>query len=177
MPAFVALLRGVNVGGNRKLTSSDLKAACENAGLAEVRTLLQSGNVVFRSRGPVSAKRIEDAVRGQTGVETRVVLRSAAELKRIVEAMPFHGEYHPSAVLVTFLDGELSADTRSMLESLVKSEELHFAKREIYVYYPHGIATSKLSNAMTEKKLGVVATARNWNTVNALLRMAEGRAA
>jgi uncharacterized protein (DUF1697 family) len=173
MPSFVALLRGVNVGGNKKLSSSDLKAACESAGLQNVRTYLQSGNVVFRSRGAVSAKRIEDAIREQAGVETRVVLRSAAELKSIIDATPFHGEYNPSAILVTFLDRELSPEVRSMLEALVKSEELHFAKRELYVYYPAGIATSKLSNAMTEKKLGVVATARNWNTVNALLGMME----
>jgi len=174
MPSFIAFLRGVNVGGNKKLPSSDLKAACEAIGLENVRTYLASGNVVFRARA-ANAKRIEDAIREHTGVETRVVLRTAAELKEAIDATPFTdgAERNPSALLVTFLDGPLSKDAKAFLQSLVNGEELHIGKRELYVYYGAGINDSKLANSMTEKKLGVVPTARNWNTVNALLKMAE----
>ena len=179
MSTVVALLRGVNVGGHKKLRMSDLKSVCETIGLQNVQTYLQSGNVVFRGgRGslPAIARRIETALQERAGVEARVILRTAADLRHVVAGNPFSIARDPSRLLVAFLDGELSHEAQAALQKAAEAggEELHFAGREIYIYFPEGAGTSKLMNAMTEKKLGVAATTRNWNSVNALLRLAEG---
>jgi uncharacterized protein (DUF1697 family) len=175
--AFVCLIRGVNVGGNKKLKMDALKALCESIGLTSVKTYLQSGNVVFRSKvnPTLLTKRIEDGIRKTTGFEAKVILRTASELREVIAATPFTtGQRNPSAILVAFLSGEISEDGKALLMKLkIESEELHFGNRELYLHLPNGIAGSKLSNSLTEKKVGVNVTARNWNTVNALLGLAE----
>jgi uncharacterized protein (DUF1697 family) len=146
--------------------------------LTGAKTYLQSGNVVFRSsadRG-VLTKRIEEAIRKATGFEAKIVLRTAAELREVIAANPFTTgpERNPRALLVAFLGGVISKDAKALLSKLkTEAEELHIAEEELYLYLPTGITDSKLSNALTEKKIGVNVTARNWNTVNALLEMAE----
>jgi uncharacterized protein (DUF1697 family) len=180
MPAqsYVALIRGVNVGGNKMLKMDALRTLCESIGLAGAKTYLNSGNVVFRSstdRDQI-AKKIEEGIRKATGFEAKVILRTADELRKVIAASPFTtGDRNPKAVLVAFLTGEIGKDGKALLTKLkIDSEELHFGERELYLHFPAGIADSKLSNALTEKKLGVNVTARNWNSVNALLEMAEG---
>jgi uncharacterized protein (DUF1697 family) len=176
---FICLIRGVNVGGNKLLKMDALRALCESiAGITGVKTYLQSGNVVFHSsldRG-VLAKRIEDGIRKATGFEAKVILRTASEMRDVIAANPFKmgPQREPKAFLVAFLGDEIGNDARALLSKLkIDSEELHFGNRELYLYLPDGIAGSKLSNALTEKKLGVNVTARNWNTVNALFELAE----
>jgi len=175
---FICLIRGVNVGGNKLLKMDALRTLCEAIGVTGAKTYLQSGNVVFRSsldRG-VLAKRIEDGIRKATGFEAKVILRTAGEMRAVIAANPFTTgpQRDPRAFLVAFLGGEIGKDARTLLSRLkIDSEELHFGSHELYLYLPDGIAGSKLSNALTEKKLGVNVTARNWNTVSALLEMAE----
>jgi len=97
-------------------------------------------------------------------------------MRAVIAANPFTTgpQPDPRAFLVAFLGGEIGKDARTLLSRLkIDSEELHFGSHELYLYLPDGIAGSKLSNALTEKKLGVNVTARNWNTVSALLEMAE----
>jgi len=179
MTAFICFLRGVNVGGNKMLKMDVLKALCGTLGLKDAKTYLQSGNVVFRSDESdpaVLIQRIEDGIRKKAGMEVRVVLRDAAELKKVIAANPLKSEAaeNPKAMLVAFLAGEIGKDPKAVLTNLkIPSERVEFARREIYLYFPEGIANSKLSNALTEKKVGTTVTARNWNTVNALLEMAE----
>lgn len=178
MTAFICLLRGVNVGGNKMLKMDALKALCGAIGLRDAKTYLQSGNVVFGSDDmdrAVLASRIEDGIRKKSGLEVKIILRTADELREVIAANPMPPEDHnPSALLVAFLGGEITKEAKALLTSLkIPSEELHFGKQELYIYFPEGIASSKLSNALTEKKVGVNVTARNWNTVNALLKMAE----
>ena len=182
MPAvqsFICLIRGVNVGGNKLLKMDVLRALCESiAGVTAAKTYLQSGNVVFRSGldGGVLTKRIEDGIRKATGFEAKVILRTASEMRDVIAANPFTAgpQRNPKALLVAFLGGAIGNEARALLSKLkIDSEELHFGDRELYLYLPEGIAGSKLSNALTEKKLGVNVTARNWNTVNALLELAE----
>jgi uncharacterized protein (DUF1697 family) len=176
--SFVCLIRGVNVGGNKLLKMDALRALCESIGVTGAKTYLQSGNVVFRSnldRG-VLAKRIEDGIRKATGFEAKVILLTAGELRKVIAANPFTTgpQRDPRALLVAFLGGEIGKDAKALLSKLkIETEELHFGDRELYLYLPAGIADSKLSNALTEKKIGVNVTARNWNTVNALLKMAD----
>jgi len=179
---FICLIRGVNVGGNKLLKMDALRTLCEAIGVTGAKTYLQSGNVVFRSSldRSVLAKRIEDGIRKATGFEAKVILRTASELRKVIAANPFTAgpQRNPKALLVAFLGGEIGKDTRALLTKLkIDSEELHFCARELYLYLPDGIAGSKLSNALTEKKLGVNVTARNWNTVNALLQLSEGSSA
>jgi len=105
----------------------------------------------------------------------KIILRTTEELRNVIAANPLPPEdRNPKALLVAFLGGPIADTSKALLTSLkIASEELHFGKQELYLYFPEGIATSKLSNALTEKKLGVNVTARNWNTVNALLKMGE----
>jgi len=175
---FICLIRGVNVGGNKLLKMDALRTLCEAIGVTGPKTYLQSGNVVFRSSldRSVLAKRIEDGIRKATGFEAKVILRTASEMRAVIAANPFTTgpQPDPRAFLVAFLGGEIGKDARTLLSRLkIDSEELHFGSHELYLYLPDGIAGSKLSNALTEKKLGVNVTARNWNTVSALLEMAE----
>lgn len=178
MPAtqsFVCFIRGVNVGGNKILKMDALRALCEECGLSGVQTYLQSGNAVFRSSADrdVITKKIEAGIRKSTGFAAKVILRTADEMREVIEKNPIRGA-NPKALLVAFLSGPIDADSRAMLSKLrTGSEQLHFGDRELYLYLPDGIADSKLSNALTEKKLGVNVTARNWTSVNALLELAE----
>ena len=178
MTAFICFLRGVNVGGNKMLKMDALKALCGTIGLRDANTYLQSGNVVFRSDETDRAaltRRIEEGIRKKSGLEVKIILRTAAELRKVIAANPLAPEdRNPAALLVAFHGGPIAKEAKALLTSLkIPSEELHFGKEELYLYLPEGIAGSKLSNALTEKKLGVNVTARNWNTVNALLKMAE----
>jgi uncharacterized protein (DUF1697 family) len=174
--SFICLIRGINVGGNNLLKMDALRALCEAIGLKGAKTYLQSGNVVFRSnldRGKL-VDRIEEGIRKNTGFEAKVILRTAGEIRDVIAANPFKSGRNPKALLVAFLGGPIGTDAKALLSKLkIESEELHFGEHELYLYLPEGIAGSKLSNALTEKKLGVNVTARNWNTVNALLKMAE----
>jgi uncharacterized protein (DUF1697 family) len=175
--SFVCLIRGVNVGGNKMLKMDALRTLCESIGLAGAKTYLNSGNIVFRSSidRALIAKKIEEGIRKVTGFEAKVILRTADELRTVINATPFKtGQRNPKAVLVAFLSGEIGNEGRVLLMKLkMDTEELHFGERELYLHFPAGIADSKLSNALTEKKLGVNVTARNWNSVNALLEMAD----
>jgi uncharacterized protein (DUF1697 family) len=175
--SYIGLIRGINVGGNNLLKMDALRALCETAGLKGAKTYLQSGNVVFRSKLDRAklVDRIEEGIRKNTGFEAKVILRTADEIRDVIAANPFTTgpQRNPKALLVAFLGGSISKDAKALLSKLkIDSEELHFGDQELYLYLPEGIAGSKLSNALTEKKIGVNVTARNWNTVMALLEMA-----
>ena len=175
MTTFVGLLRAINVGGRNKLRMSDLRSLCESLGLEDVQTHLQSGNVVFRAR-TATAKTIEAAIRKSAGIDVKVILRTAAELERIIAANPFDATRDPSHLVVMFLD---AAPTEEGRAALVKAhagpEKIRFAGRELYIDYPVDIGHSKLTGTLIEKKLGVAGTARNWNTVTRLLEMANSK--
>ena len=180
MAVLIAMLRGVNVGGHQKLPSATLKSVCETAGLGHVRTYLQSGNVVFEC-AEADPERVAQRIRKQlhesTGLDVGVVVRTPAELRSVVKKNPFPdaAKNDPARLLVVFLAGKPAATAKATLDKeAILGEEIHFSGRELYVYFPQGAGRSKLANAFTEKKLGTLPTARNWNTVTALLRLAEG---
>ena len=175
MPVFIALIRGINVGGHKKVRMVDLKASCEAMGLRDVRTHLQSGNVVFKTaksnRAPL-AKELEAVL----GVEAKVILRNADELRRIIEAnpMPEEAQRGPSHYIVTFLDARpAAAAMQSLRDAYSGPEKMELRGTELYIDYGSGMGQSKLTNALIERKLGVTGTARNWNTVTKLLEIAE----
>lgn len=158
MPRHVALLRGINVGGNRILKMEKLRAIFTAAGARDVETYIQSGNVVFSHPHPTAA-RFEQAIAAATGFDVPVVLRGADEMARL--SHPFDDDKH---VHVMFAATPLAP----VLVSAIRPERYVVAEREIYVYLPNGVGRSKLAAALG--KLPV--TARNWRTVQQLCAMA-----
>ena len=178
MPVMISLLRGVNVGGHKKIQMEALRTLYRRLGLKDARTYVQSGNVVFSTskRAPGRlADEIESGIARTFGFPAGVVLRTAAELRKIVARNPFASRrnIHPGKLVTIFVERDLDAATRARLLAIqTDREEVHLAGRELYVYFPDGMGRSKLWPAI-DKALGNAGTARNWNTVMKLLEMAE----
>jgi uncharacterized protein (DUF1697 family) len=176
MTVFVAMLRGVNVGGN-SLKMDWLRRACEGIGLKNVRSYVQSGNLVFSSGS--SAGKLEPALKklidAQTRLPVTVVIRSASEMTKIAAGNPFLKQQGiDSAKLhVTFLGKAPSKPSVAKLDALAGTrDQYRLAKREIYLHCPENYGQTRLSNTGIEKALAVGATTRNWNTVTTLCAMA-----
>jgi uncharacterized protein (DUF1697 family) len=173
VPTYAALLRGINVGRNKRIGMADLRALMEGLGHESVRTHLQSGNVVFespkRSPKPLEAA-IEAAIAAELEMDVTVTVRRADELAAVVQGSPFSGRTDdPKKIHVAFLSKAPSAAAVKRFDAgEFAPDELEVAGREVYLLYPDGYASSKLTNAVLEKKLGVRATSRNWRTVMAL---------
>jgi uncharacterized protein (DUF1697 family) len=176
MPSYIALLRGVNVGGNT-LRMERLREVCQDLGLQDVRTYVQSGNVVFAAGRSSAhwAQRLAQALEGEARLPVSVIVRSAADMARIVAANLFLKEKGIDAARlhVTFLEKVPEKTAIKALDALPSgTDRFVHAGEEIYVYCPNGYGNTKLSNTAFEKALGVRATTRNWNTVNKLHEMA-----
>jgi uncharacterized protein (DUF1697 family) len=173
----IALLRGVNVGGHNRVPMAHLRELLLDLGCEDVRTHLQSGNAVFAcgDKSPeVAAQAIEDQLARSLGLGVRVLVRTAADLARVVSANPLPDAVaEPSRFLVTFLSAPLDPGLLGELDPVDFEPELFgVGERELYVFCPEGVRTLKLSYAFLERRFGVVATARNWNTVTRLLALA-----
>jgi uncharacterized protein (DUF1697 family) len=178
MAAVVSMLRGVNLG-TRRMKMERLRALYEGLGLKDARTYVQSGNVVFRSaeRSLVKlAKRIEEAIAEEFGFHSDVILRTAPEMRDVVARNPFEKRegIHPGKLLVWFLESDPGEEVRVKVRAVpAEPEELFIDGRELYIYFPNGMARPKLSMAACQKALKITGTGRNWNTVLKLLEMAE----
>jgi len=169
MTAYCALLRAVNVGGHGRLAMSDLKTICEGAGFGQVRTYIQSGNVVFASEFGADAveDRLTQALATHLGAPVDVMVRTALELAAIRDANPFSGA-PPNFVMVQFLTQTVAPEALAAI-ARPGGERLSAHGREVFAYYPDGVGRSKLRL----DRLGP-GTARNINTVNALIALLEG---
>ena len=171
MTTYIALLRAVNVGGTGKLPMADLRALCEKAGFINVRTYIQSGNVVFSSKLSASKARVtlEAALAKRLAKTTQVLIRTADELEAVIAANPFP-EAESNRLIVCFLSREESA---SVLDDwkIPGREQLALIGRELFLHYPDGMGQSKLKVPFSDQ-----GTARNLNTVRALLEMARAEA-
>lgn len=167
MTVFVALLRAVNVGGTGKLAMGELRQLCEDAGFAAVRTYIASGNVVFRAAGTEAQVKatLQAALAARFGRAPGVLVRSAAQLRAVEAANPFP-DAAPNRTVAIFLDAAPGADTLDGVRHQ-HDEQIALGKREIYVHYGAGMAQSKL--VIPAARDG---TARNLNTVAALVRLA-----
>lgn len=175
MPVFIALIRGINVGGHKKLKMADVKVFCEDLGLTSVRTHLQSGNVVFQTTRTDRAQLAKDLETAFL-VDARVILRTTAELRKAIAQNPMPGEAArgPSHYIIAFLsDKPKAAAMQALRDAYSGPEQMELLGAELYIHYGPGMGTSKLTNALIERKLGVSATSRNWNTVTKLLELAE----
>ena len=170
MKVYVALLRAVNVGGN-KLKMADLREALLGDGFCGVQTVLQSGNVIVATP-PQSRKaleeRIERALAEHLGARSEVFVRSRAEWQTIVDKNPFDREARkdPSHLLTFVLGRAPSPATEGAVQSAIVGREIvRLNGDRLYVYYPDGIGESKLTPVVIERHLGTRGTGRNWNTV------------
>ncbi len=173
----VVLLRGINLGPNRRVAMPELRDALTEAGYEDVRTYVQSGNVVLTSsKAPKAlARDCEKVIADRFGFDVDVVVRTRDELAAVVARDPLgHVADNPKRYQVSFLTGELDRAAIERLQGLVaENEALAVDGRELYAWHPEGVARSKLWNALAGKSLGVTATARNWTTVQTLLAMAD----
>jgi uncharacterized protein (DUF1697 family) len=171
----IALLRGINIGPRNRISMPDLREAVEEEGFAHVRTYLQSGNVVLDSKlkPDATARTIERVIEERFGLEIPVVVRTKAELARVVATNPLgRVATDPKRYQVSFFDGTLDAATRRKLaDSVAGEEQLVVDRREVYAWHDAGVARSKLWSALASRGLGVTATARNWTTVEKLLEL------
>jgi uncharacterized protein (DUF1697 family) len=167
MPAYVALLRAVNVGGTGKLPMTELAAMCEQAGFSNVKTYIASGNVVFKSsKSEAQVKKLlEKALADYAGKPVGAMVRTAAEMRSVLEANAFP-DRATNATVAIFLDAAPPADALEKITGQ-QDEECRLGLREIYVHYGAGMGTSKLK--IPAAKTG---TARNMNTVAKLADMA-----
>lgn len=171
MVTYLALLRGVNVGGHGKVAMGDLRGLAAGLGLREAQTVLQSGNLVFRSAVRSSSRLeavLESEIAGRLALQTSVFIRTAGEWAALVAANPFPGEAAraPSRVVVFLLKSAPLADGVAALRAaLTGAETVAVEDRQLYAFYPENIGRSRLTGALVERKLGTLATARNWNTV------------
>jgi uncharacterized protein (DUF1697 family) len=168
----VALLRGINLGARNKIAMADLRDLFAGLGAEDVATHVQSGNVVFA--GNVDASAIEARIERDLGLQIAVLVRSAAELDRLVTRNPFARKASELKQLhVTFLaEKPGAARVKELDPDRSPGDEFSVAGRDVYLYCPNGYGPSKLSNDYFEKKLGVAATTRNWNTVTKLAELA-----
>jgi len=174
----IILLRGVNLGPSRRVAMPALRELLEGAGYADVRTYLQSGNVVLTGpAGPAELqRRATRLIAERFGIEVPVIVRTGAELAEVVALDPLGDiAVDPKRYQVSFLSAELPAAAIAGLRALAApAERLVVSGRELYAWHPEGVARSKLWNKLAGQGLGVTATARNWTTVTALAAMADG---
>lgn len=170
MSLYVALLRGINVGGKNKLPMKDLVAMFGAAGCEDVEAYIQSGNVVFRARPPVAAKvpaAIAGAILARSGYRIPVVMRTAGELEDVASSNPFLATgQSPDTLHVAFLADKPNAGSVLALDARRSPpDEFVVRGREIFLRLPNGVARSKLTNAYFDSALGTTSTMRNWRTV------------
>ena len=172
MKTHFALLRGINVGGNKKLPMAELRAFVGSLGFTDVRTLLQSGNLFFRSDGqrddPALESFLETEASKHLGLNTTFLLRTPTEWAEVINRNPFPKAAvdHPSRLLIMFFREPPTVDALSSLRPLlISSESIHPGGRHLYASFPEGIGDSKAAIALMSPRFSKHATGRNWNTV------------
>ena len=170
MTVYVGLLRGVNVGGARKLPMADLRRIAEDCGFDDVRTYVQSGNVVFRTGRAATAvaRKLRSAIAAETSRDPAIAVRTAAQLAKVVEQCPFDDTAN---VHVTFLVEGAKGAAPKVDQQQFAPERYKVRGKEVYMYLPNGLGRSKLVQALTKGAAAADGTTRNWRTVTALLDM------
>lgn len=177
MPKLIVLLRGINIGSRNRVAMPKLRDVLTDAGFGDVKTYVQSGNVVLSAKGSADkvARRCERLIADEFGLEIPVIVRTQAQLAKVVERNPL-GKVatDPKRYQVSFMTGKLTAAIERKLEELAApTERFVVSGREVYAWHPEGVARSKLWTMLAGRGLGVTATARNWTTVTSLLALAD----
>jgi uncharacterized protein (DUF1697 family) len=178
MSILISMLRGINVGAQKRLRMETLRGVYEELNFTNIRTYVQSGNVVFESRGQDQlrlVKLIEAHIEQTCGFHAEVFMRQVDELQRILAGNPFLNNRHEDSgkLHVTFFYQPPSEGSLSKLTTPSGiPDEFILGEMAVYLFCPNGYGKTKLSNSFFERKLGMPVTTRNWNTVNALYQMA-----
>jgi uncharacterized protein (DUF1697 family) len=182
MPTYVILLRALNLAGYGKLSMADFRKVLTGLGFARVETYIQSGNAVVDAKlsAPKVAQTVAAGLEKMMGAPVGVVVRTHEEMERVVRENPFAAEAAAVGALVhvAFLARPAAAEARAALERIVEQypkrrDRYHLAGDHIYLHLPDGAAETKFSGKTLDKAVGVMATARNWNTVVKLCEMAK----
>jgi uncharacterized protein (DUF1697 family) len=184
VPTQIALLRGINVGSHNRIPMPALREALTQAGFENARTYVQSGNIVLDTEleHDALAEAIGALIADRFELDVPVVVRGAAELAQVVAENPFPdaAQTAPKLLQVTFLSAPPAADVAERVRGIssgvfspdTEAISLAVSCRNVYGWHPQGIQASKLARELSDRKLGVIATARNWTTVTTLLEMA-----
>jgi uncharacterized protein (DUF1697 family) len=174
MNTYIALLRGINVGGHKKILMADLRNLFENLGFKNVRTYIQSGNVVFKTNygnGRAIESMIKDQIFSQYGFEVSILVKTHLEIITIVNKCPFSDDKKVNSYFIILH----SIPDKKLIESTMQikypNEEFHIKDSCVYTYYSSGYGGSKCGTNFFEKKLKVSATARNFKTLNKLIEL------
>lgn len=175
---YISFLRGINVGGHKKVQMKELKKVYESLGLSQVVTYIQSGNVIFEAENKSESELetlIKDGVHAHFGFEVPVRVLTASNFQKVIDQCPFapidlatQGIHY----LITFLDKKPSSGAEALLKPYMKSsEKIAIIDKALYLYCPEGYSKTKLGNTFIESKLKVTGTTRNWKTVCRLVSM------
>ena len=174
---YVALLRGVNVGG-RSVPMGELRELVRGLGHADVTTYIQSGNVLFatpRDDAAGLADELRGAIAAELGHHVTVILRTPSDLERVLAHNPYAARGEPSRLYVTFLDGAPDPALVAGLDAAAGgADQFSIRRHEVYVWCPTGYGRTVVSNEFFERRLKLAATTRNWRTVTRLAKLARG---
>lgn len=174
MTTYAALLRGINVGGHKKVPMAELRDVMAHLGWTDVRTYLQSGNAVFTTGDADPGDRLERAVEEHFGFAVRCLIRTAGELHAVAAACPYPAaELDPAKLLVLFLEQEPAEGHFDAVDpGQFAPDTFHHAGSAVYCYFPDGMGRSKLPAALEAVRPKVTMTGRNWRTVQRLIELA-----
>lgn len=176
MKKFITLLRGINVSGHKKIKMSELKSLFENLGFQNVKTYIQSGNVIFSSKDDSKQKletKISSGIKKNFGFDVTILILNKEEIEHVFRTNPFiKMKKDNERLYVTFLEKIPPDENIKLLESKDYSpEEYIIDGKFIYLFFPNGYGNAKLNNNLFENKLKVAATSRNWKTIKTLLEL------
>lgn len=175
---YIAMLRGINVGPHKRMKMEKLRASCAGLGFAEVKTYIQSGNVIFQApklSPSALSKKLGECIVKDFGFSAEVISRSREEMKAIIDDNPFAKErgIDLSKLHVLFLSEPASATALKKLQALTLApDRIHFSGKEIFFYFPNGVSGSSLWKHPLDRVLSLPVTMRNWRTVTTLYQMA-----
>jgi uncharacterized protein (DUF1697 family) len=181
MTTYVSMLRGINVGANKRIKMDDLRHLYRSLNFKDVKTFIQSGNVIFNSQYTNSSDlmdKIETRIKENLGFDVKVLIRTKNQLKQVIDENPFKKEDIKYLYVIFLSDtpsenliNELKLNNSFKVKN--KSDKFFIHQKEIYIFLPNGYGKTKLNNNYFEKNLNVSATTRNWKTVNKLFDIAE----
>lgn len=177
MPIVISLLRGINVGGNKKIKMAELRELYASLGFQHTKTLLQSGNAIFETDLTDMAEiqqKIEDGIQETFGFDVTLILRTPEELQAVVDNHPFSDEQQndPGKMAFVFLSDVPSEEAVNELRDQNTGKEVIWHNnRELYIFYTDGMGRSRLDSNRIERTLQVKSTTRNWNTTQKILNV------
>lgn len=170
---LIALLRGINISGQKLIKMADLRQILTEAGLNEVQTYIQSGNIIFKydKSKEEAQKTIQDAIKNHYNFDVPTMILNIKELEEIITNTPYKADPESKNPYVVILENEPSEENITKLQEANPKEKFQIICKVIYIMYADGAGKSKLTNNLIESKLKTTATTRNWRTMNKLLSM------